>query len=203
MSWSRDLAGGLALRLLEPHHAEDLYAVVDANRAHLGGWMSWVEHTRSVEDARKYAVESLRNFAERKAIAVTILKHGKIVGNTGWFNWTESRSGSGSMEIASADIGYWLAQEACGQSIATRSTVALTQLGFAEYGLRRMIITAEPDNPASWRVAERAGYAYEGTLRGVAHWKGRRIDHKLYAACADHWHAPEDAIVGSAPGGGS
>ncbi|MEM6749654.1 MAG: GNAT family protein [Planctomycetota bacterium] len=191
MSWTHDLGDGLSLRLLEPHHAEELFAVVDAHRASLGAWMSWVEHTTSVEHARKYAEDSLRRFADRKVLPASILHHGRIVGNTGWFNWVSSASGSGAMDIASAEIGYWVAPDAQGRGIATRATVALTHIGFHEYGLQRMTIEAEPDNRASWRVAERAGYVYEGTLRGVAHWSGRRIDHKLYAALAESWRPPD------------
>ena len=37
-----ELPGGYALRLLEESDADELFALIDANREHLGPWMPWV-----------------------------------------------------------------------------------------------------------------------------------------------------------------
>ena len=44
----------LELRPLAHAHADELYAVVDANRAYLRRWMSWVDNTKSADDIRAF-----------------------------------------------------------------------------------------------------------------------------------------------------
>jgi len=42
---------GLELRLLQPEHAKELFAVIDANRATLREWLPWVDATVKVADS--------------------------------------------------------------------------------------------------------------------------------------------------------
>jgi RimJ/RimL family protein N-acetyltransferase len=37
--------------------------------------------------------------------------------------------------------------------------------GFKELKLHKMVLRAGADNPASWRIAEKLGFVYEGTQR--------------------------------------
>jgi hypothetical protein len=62
-----------------------------------------------------------------------------------------------------AELGYWLGQEFWGRGIMTEAVAAFTDFCFEEFQLRR--IHAEPfaNNPASARVLEKAGFAFEGT----------------------------------------
>lgn len=171
---------GIALRLVEPRHAEEMYALVDANREHVARWMPWPDHTNSPDDARAYAERSLREFAEQKAIGLSILVDGKIVGGTGWTDWKDTTDALG-VRHASADIGYWIAEGFSGKGIVTRCVEALSRHAFEAYDLHRLTIRAEPENPRSWKVAERCGYEREGTMRGVCLFRDRWIDHHLYA----------------------
>jgi len=174
------VADGIALRLVEPRFAEEMYTVVDANREHLAQWMPWPDRTNSVADARAYTERSLREFAEHKAIGLNILLDGKIVGGTGWTDWNDQVDVLG-VRHASADIGYWIASGYEGKGIVTRCVEVLTRYAFEEYDLHRLTIRAEPENAKSWKVAERCGYEREGTMRGVCLFRGRWIDHHLYA----------------------
>ena len=88
---------------------------------------------------------------------------------------------------ASADIGYWLIEDAQGRGIMTRVAHALVDYAFNDHGLHRLTIRAEPDNRRSWGVAERLGFRHEGTFRHVCRWNDRWVDHKLYAMLADDW----------------
>lgn len=171
---------GIALRLVEPRHAEEMFALVDANREHVARWMPWPDHTKSPDDARAYAERSLREFAEHKAVGLSILVDGKIVGGTGWTDWKDSTDALG-VRHASADIGYWIAEGFSGKGIVTRCVEALTRHAFEAYDLHRLTIRAEPENERSWKVAERCGYEREGTMRGVCLFRDRWIDHHLYA----------------------
>lgn len=72
-------------------------------------------------------------------------------------------------------IGYWIAAEARGQGIATRATKLLSRWALTEGGVQRLELTTDPDNVASQRVAEKAGFTREGVLRShTAFPEGRR-----------------------------
>jgi ribosomal-protein-serine acetyltransferase len=187
MSFEIKVDDELSLRLHEPRYAEEVYEAVMANREHISRWMPFICDSYDLESSREHARGSLQGFAEQTKITLTVLEHGKVVGSTGWTDWVQQSLFDGRLEYASADIGYWLSRDATGRGLMTRAVRAMTTLAFEECGLKRLTIRAEPENEASWRVAERAGYQYEGLLRGVATFDGRVVNHKLYAMLAEEW----------------
>jgi RimJ/RimL family protein N-acetyltransferase len=64
-----------------------------------------------------------------------------------------------------AEIGYWCAAEARGRGVATRATRVLARWALSVVGVERLEWRAEVGNPASRRVAEKAGFTVEGRLR--------------------------------------
>jgi RimJ/RimL family protein N-acetyltransferase len=68
-------------------------------------------------------------------------------------------------ERRQGEIGYVVGPGARGRGVATRTLRLLTDWGFAELGLERIELWIDVANPASERVAERAGYVPEGVLR--------------------------------------
>jgi RimJ/RimL family protein N-acetyltransferase len=91
------------------------------------------------------------------------------------------------------EIGYYLGAAGRGRGLMTRAVRVVTPWGFAALGLRRLEIHAATGNPASQRVAERAGYVREGILRSYQQLKGVRQDLVCYS------QLPED--LAAAPGG--
>lgn len=69
------------------------------------------------------------------------------------------------------EIGYWTAPWARGRGVASSAATALADAAFAA-GLSRVELLAEMENPASLRVALRAGFGYEGLRRGAAAARG-------------------------------
>ena len=82
----------------------------------------------------------------------------------------------------SASIGYWLAGEARGQGYISRAVRVLARWAFDDLQLARLELTADPENIASQRVAERCGFRKEGHLRSdiVVHHSGERRDSLVY-----------------------
>ena len=70
-----------------------------------------------------------------------------------------------------AELGYVLAPSARGRGVATAALELLTRWAFEEIGIERAQLYISPRNAASKRVAEKAGYVFEGTLRSM-HFKG-------------------------------
>jgi RimJ/RimL family protein N-acetyltransferase len=68
-------------------------------------------------------------------------------------------------EHARGEVGYWLAVPARGHGHATRAVRLVCRWGFAALGLQRIDLLAATGNPASQRVAERAGFTREAVLR--------------------------------------
>jgi RimJ/RimL family protein N-acetyltransferase len=63
------------------------------------------------------------------------------------------------------DIGYWVAPQARGRSVAPRAVRLLRDWAHAELGLQRIEIHVHPDNAASLRAAEKAGFEPTGRMR--------------------------------------
>jgi RimJ/RimL family protein N-acetyltransferase len=62
-------------------------------------------------------------------------------------------------------MGYWLAPSARGRGLMAEAVRAVVGLAREEHGIRRLFLTTHPDNIASQRVAERAGFVRIGWTR--------------------------------------
>ena len=75
----------------------------------------------------------------------------------------------GLMRLTLADglgeVGYWLLPEGRGRGVATRTLRAVCDWAFDSVGLHRLELVHSVDNPDSCGVAQRAGFALEGTAR--------------------------------------
>jgi RimJ/RimL family protein N-acetyltransferase len=81
----------------------------------------------------------------------------KIVGSISLFH--------ADWEVRSAEIGYGVRSEERGKGYASEALGAVTRWALTEGGIQRAWLTANTDNVASVRVAEKAGLRREGTLR--------------------------------------
>ncbi|MCC7409920.1 MAG: GNAT family N-acetyltransferase [Phycisphaeraceae bacterium] len=190
MEFAIQLDDELSLTLVHPRHAEEIFAVIDANRAHIARWLSWVVMTVRVEDTRQFAAGRLAAYSAGQGVSCSIRRQGRVVGGVGLM---DVRRSSGVFEASEADLGYWLAEAEQGRGAVTRAAVALLDHGFGELGLRRITIRAESANSRSRAVPCRLGFTHEGTLRGVGRYDGRRVDHELYAMLAEDWPAARAA----------
>jgi RimJ/RimL family protein N-acetyltransferase len=79
------------------------------------------------------------------------------------------------------EIGYWTAPWARGRGVMTRTVRLLTSWAFREFELRRIELVVAVENESSNRVAERAGFQYEGVLRQYRENKGVWRDHYMWS----------------------
>jgi RimJ/RimL family protein N-acetyltransferase len=80
-----------------------------------------------------------------------------IVGSIGLFH--------ADWEVRSAEIGYGVRSGERGKGYASEALRAVAGWALTEGGIQRAWLTANTDNLASIRVAEKAGFRREGTLR--------------------------------------
>lgn len=79
--------------------------------------------------------------------------------------------------LRGAHIGYWVDKRFANRGITTKAVVMLTEYGFDVLGLHRIEINLRPENAASRRVAEKAGYHFEGERPRFLHIDGHWRDH--------------------------
>lgn len=129
-------------------------------------------HPYRMQDATAWIRMAGRQFPE---VSFAIANAEEVIGTIGLGLQTD-------VNYRSAEIGYWLGEPFWGRGIATAALLALTEYAFDNYDLIRLFAYVYEWNPASARVLEKAGYAFEGRLRKSATKDGQAIDQLLYAA---------------------
>jgi RimJ/RimL family protein N-acetyltransferase len=71
----------------------------------------------------------------------------------------------GDVHTRTAEVGYWLGQPFWGRGLATAALRLATDIAFERFDFARLQAGIIDWNPASCRVAEKAGYAFEARLR--------------------------------------
>lgn len=152
------------LVVLRPRTEDDIPAITAACQdTEVARWTQ-VPSPYTEDDAREF----LR--AAPDAQAIVDARTGEFLGTIGW-RWVDGN----------VQVGYWVKREARGRDVATRALRLLSRWAFEELGARRVQLIAQPENLASQRVAEKAGFQREGLLRAYAELKGRRPDFYMYS----------------------
>lgn len=63
------------------------------------------------------------------------------------------------------ELAYWVGKPYWGQGYGTEAAKAVLQFGFEVLKLNRIYAQSFTTNPGSWRIMEKIGLKYEGTLR--------------------------------------
>jgi RimJ/RimL family protein N-acetyltransferase len=77
--------------------------------------------------------------------------------------------GLGDIDLAggSAEVLYWVLPAGRGRGVMVEATKRLSQWAFDDLGLHRLRLCHSMANPASCRVATKAGFSVEGTMRSA------------------------------------
>lgn len=136
---------------------------------------------RTEADSRAYIAQVLTARDERPRqtyeLAVMLRDGGRLIGAC-------DLTGEGE---GIADIGYSLARDVWGLGYATEIVRALVAAGFGPLGLRRIIAAVAPENRASARVLEKAGFRHVAVARRVRFAKGRWWDMDQFALDREEW----------------
>jgi ribosomal-protein-alanine N-acetyltransferase len=87
--------------------------------------------------------------------------------------------------LRGAHIGYWIDKNFAGRGYTTEAVNLMTDYGFGVLGLHRIEINIRPENAPSIRVAEKAGYHFEGDRPAFLHIAGGWRDHKCFVKIND------------------
>jgi [ribosomal protein S5]-alanine N-acetyltransferase len=91
--------------------------------------------------------------------------------------WTKNSDwAAGSTEVACA-----VAAEARGFGVAPEAVCAVAVALLLEHGFQRVELRVVPGNTAARRVAEKAGFKYEGLLRNAGYVHSGRVDLEMWS----------------------
>jgi ribosomal-protein-alanine N-acetyltransferase len=79
-----------------------------------------------------------------------------------------------------ASLGYWAGQALAGRGYTTAAVRAVVRYAFEDLDLHRVEAACQPDNLASRRVLEKAGFTHEGQAKAYLKINGRWRDHLLF-----------------------
>ena len=82
-------------------------------------------------------------------------------------------------------VGYWVGEPFAGHGHATAALRALVAFAFGALNLHRIEAACVPDNLASRRVLEKAGFVHEGMARAYLKINGHWADHLLFGCVND------------------
>ena len=164
---------------LRPWQREDIPQLVECldGDEEIARWLELIPQPYTEKDAREWvdAVASFWRDGTSAPFAVLDADTGRVVGGVG-FRWLPDERGVG-------EVGYWARRNTRGRGVATRATLLLARWVFDELGCERLQLRADDLNVPSQRVAEKAGFHREGTLRSV-HYNprhDRRVDFVMYS----------------------
>jgi RimJ/RimL family protein N-acetyltransferase len=122
--------------------------------------LPWAMEEPSVAGAEEFCRRGAANWIVRADLPMMLFHQetGDHVGNCGLhrFDWN----------TRVFEIGWWCRKRYQGQGFMTEAASALTAFAFEHLGARRVWCLSDEENERSWRIAERLGFDYEGTLRG-------------------------------------
>jgi ribosomal-protein-serine acetyltransferase len=168
---------GAFVRTFTPDDAQELFALVEANRERLERWMPWAESTRSVADQLGFIERGLASEHDQEANGIWV--GDRVVGAIGL---------SVNTLVNAGELGYWIDAGHEGRGLVTKASRRFLDHAFGVLKLHRVALRAGVENRRSRAVAERLGFREEGVIRdGDRVGGGRYVDMVLYGLLEDEW----------------
>ena len=155
-------------------------------------WMPWAKNAPSVDESEVYCRRMHAKFLLREDLPMLIFERGSdsvgepVLGVVGLhrIDWS----------MLCFEIGYWRRAGLGGLGIVSEAVQAIARMAWDRLDARRLEIRMDDDNLPSRRVAERAGFMFEGLLRqNVLAFDGSPRSTRVYACV----RGVEDADSGS------
>lgn len=167
---------GVYLRTPELRDYIEWADVRDASRAFLTPWEpTWAQDETSRSSYRYKVRRYAEDARDDKAYALFVFREGDdaLLGGV-----TLSNVRRGVAQTAS--LGYWAGEMYAGNGYISAAARAAVRYGFEDLDLHRVEAACQPDNPASLRVLEKAGFTREGIARAYLKINGAWRDHVLF-----------------------
>jgi ribosomal-protein-serine acetyltransferase len=171
------LDDGITLAPLAAADAAEYAAAAAADRERLARWFAWAKERPDPENVGAFIASLRERRANGTGEEFAIRVKGAFAGAVGLHSVFRVH--------AVGALGYWLSSRFGGRGVMTRAVEAVAAYAFGEYALHRLEILAAVGNMPSRAVAERAGFAFEATLRERLRAPHGYDDAALYARIAN------------------
>jgi ribosomal-protein-alanine N-acetyltransferase len=164
---------------LQPLRLRDRRAWLDL-RARNRSWLTpWEATSPLIEEQKSLPTYvEMVNFHKRegkagRSYSFAIWFHRELVGQI-------TLGGVSYGAFRGAHIGYWIDEGHANKGLITRAVREVTRFALDDLRLHRIEIALRPENGASKRVAEKAGYVFEGLRTRYLHIDGGWRDHIVF-----------------------
>lgn len=175
------------LALLNHQHNEDIFRLIDENRAYFKAWLMFIDNTNHVNDVRDYCTESTERNRKGLEHAYVILHENQIVGRIGIYKV--------DLKNHTGDIAYWLSPQHQGKGIMIQSCQALVDYAFKNLELNRLEIRCTVDNPSSIAIPKKLNFTLEGTMLKSKRTRTGYDDVELFSMLRDHYNEQNGKLL--------
>jgi RimJ/RimL family protein N-acetyltransferase len=166
----------LQIRVARPGDGAMFNAAVIESHEQLKEWLGWASPSPTLEDSETTCRRAYARFLLNEDLMVFFIARdsGSLVGGGGLHNvdW----------KLRQFEVGYWGRTRFLGAGLITEGVRALVDHALHEIKASRVYLTTDEKNMASWRLAERAGFQLEGTLRNERlNLQGKLRNTRVYA----------------------
>jgi len=166
-------AGPVTLQRWTADRAGDLDQAINESLPELMPFAPWATADHGLEATTRYLVEAQSDWDKGTTFHYALLSpDGEVLGSCSLL----TRQGPGVLEI-----GYWVHSSCAGQGYATAVALALAETGLAQPGIDRVEIHHDIKNPASGRIAAKAGFHQVGSIEVEPRAPGESGTHLVWA----------------------
>jgi ribosomal-protein-serine acetyltransferase len=165
------------LKRISHTDAQDIFDLIDTNRAHLRIWLPFVDTTISPENTHAF-IDQLDKPCSREMVFV-IYYEGSITGLVGFKDLDKDNQRT--------EIGYWLSKQNQGKGIITQSCKAIINKAFRNLSMNRIQIKCGVGNTRSSKIPKNLGFTFEGIEREGEKHRHTFIDLEVYSLLKNDW----------------
>ena len=149
----------LLVRVARPGDGAMFNAAIVESCEQLKPWLGWVYPPPSLAESEASCRRAYARFLLNEDLMAFFIDKasGALVGGSGLHH--------ADWQLRQFEVGYWGHSRFLGKGFITEGVAALTEYALQQLGANRVFLTTDELNMASWRLAERAGFQLEGTLR--------------------------------------
>ncbi len=175
----------LRIKSVTLEDANELFELVDANRSRLREWLGWLDKTRELKDTIGFINFASETEQTNGAVTAAVRYQDKLVGLVSFhkIDWSTS----------TANVGYWIGEDASGKGIVTRSVEKLVEYGFNTLNLETIKIRCASENYRSLAVPKRLGFSFDETVKNAEWLYDHHVDHLVFSMSKSAWNERERA----------
>ena len=168
----------LILRKLSHEDQNDIFEY--ASIPEVSNYLPWEPH-KSIADTLEFLKLVEQEFNDLKFIVfgIELKTEKKLIGTIALRNWDKPDR--------CIDVGYAISKKYWNKGLTTEAVKAVIKFGFEKLNANRIEAHCDENNTASYRVMEKAGMKYEGTLRQKVLIKNKFMNMKFYSILREEY----------------